>query len=127
MIKDEIIKPQENKIKDNINKSKVGTDVTNTDATKKCNCNDEFKTETCPIHYNNDVDKFNKEVVVISDDNMVEEQIRQWAGYAYYCPRCGEASILDIMKYCGNCGVGIVLQSAKLTAFINELTERNKK
>lgn len=91
---------------------------------KGCNCNDEFRTETCPVHYQQNVDKFNKEVVTVGDDVMVPEEIRQWAGYAFICPRCGEASILDMMKYCGNCGVGIVIKSAKLTAFINELEDR---
>lgn len=91
---------------------------------KRCNCDDEFKTETCPIHFKIS-DKFNNDVVIVTDDSLVPEEIRQWSGYAYECPKCGQASILDIMKYCGNCGVGVVLKSAKLTSFINKLTERN--
>jgi ribosomal protein L37E len=93
---------------------------------KGCNCNDEFRTEPCPVHYQEKIDKFNKEVVTVSDSVMVPEEVRQWAGFAFICPRCGEAAILDIMKYCGNCGVGVVIKSAKLTAFIKKLEERVK-
>lgn len=92
-----------------------------------CNCDDEFKTGACPIHYDQDAaDKYNNRVI-ITDDNMVPEEIRQWAGYAYICPECGESSILDMMKYCGNCGIEVHIRSKKLTSFINKLMEKNKK
>lgn len=90
----------------------------------RCNCNDEFKTEPCPVHYNTK-DKYDKKTVLVTDAHMVPEEIRQWVGYTYVCPKCKEAAILDVMKYCGNCGVEIVLQSRKLTAFIEKLTNSN--
>lgn len=93
------------------------------DNSKKCNCNDQFKTQPCPVHFNQ---KKELNCVIVTDSDMVQEEIRQWVGYTYICPKCKEASILDFMKFCGNCGVEISLQSVKLTNFINELSKRGK-
>ena len=92
-----------------------------------CTCHDEFKVLPCPVHYDQEAeDKYNNRVV-ITDDNMVPEEIRQWAGYCFICPRCGESAIMDMMHHCGNCGVEVVVQSKKVTDFVNKLMERNTK
>jgi ribosomal protein L37E len=93
---------------------------------KKCSCHDEFKTEVCPIHFKIP-DEDDKEVIIITDEHLVPEEMRQWNGYAYKCPKCGQETILHLMKYCGNCGIGLIIKSAKLTSFIEELTERNNR
>lgn len=86
-----------------------------------CNCFDEFKIIPCPIHFNSK-DKFAQKSVVVTDDDLTKEEIRQWVGYTYICPRCGEASILDVMKFCGNCGAEVTIKSKKLTEFIDKLS-----
>lgn len=103
----------------------LNADVEQNVGEKRCTCDDKWQTKVCPVCFK-DHDENHENVVVVTDDNIVPEKIRQWTGYAYKCPKCGQETILHLMKYCGNCGVGLIIKSAELTSFINKLNESNK-
>lgn len=88
-----------------------------------CNCNDEFKTEPCPVH-SKGVKIDNS--VILTDVNLVPEQYRRWEGLVFKCPKCQNDSIMDFSKFCGNCGIKVKVRSKILTDVINKLTQDNK-
>lgn len=90
----------------------------------RCTWFDEFKTEPCPAQLANKKDM--QKGVVVTDSEMVADEIRQWIGYTFKCPVCEEESILDIMKFCGNCGTRVIIKSHKVTAYINQLAAKRQ-
>lgn len=96
---------------------------------EECNCNDEFRSKPCPVHFIQNKKKEKRGVdengrIIVTDDDMVKDEIRQWAGFVYECPVCEKPFIMDTMSFCGNCGVEVIFQSVKLTNFIKELSKR---
>lgn len=88
-----------------------------------CNCNDEFKTEACPVHNKGLKVETN---AIITDADLVLEQYRRWEGLVFKCPKCKEESIMDFHKFCSNCGTEVIIKSKILTDVINKLTQENK-
>jgi len=82
-----------------------------------CTCNDEFATKPCPIHHK---DKKILRDLIITDELLVPEEVRQWTGLTFICPSCGEPSIMDFMGYCPSCGSKLKIQSRKLTELIRK-------
>ena len=81
-----------------------------------CNCEDEYRTSLCPVH---DKDRSISHAVIITDEMLHKDELRQWIGLTYQCPKCKKYSIMDFMNYCGNCGAEVKLHSRRLTNLIN--------
>lgn len=81
-----------------------------------CNCNDEFKTGLCPIHHK---DKQIIKDMIITDELLIPDEIKQIKGLSFKCPKCGEESLMHFYEYCPNCGVKVIIQSKRLTELIN--------
>lgn len=98
------------------------------DQEARCTCNDAYATALCPIHFSPEAvaQMKSQEVMVITDADMVEGQVRRWEGYAFTCRSCGQDAIMFNMKHCGNCGTKVQLQSDLFTAQIRALQERIK-
>lgn len=107
----------------------MADDIKKTDSGKtelRCNCNDPYRTEVCPIHCKEkpDMAKIRGDMAsVVGDQHLIPDEIGQWMGYAFKCPKCGKPAIMDFMHFCGNCGARILIQSKKVTEFINQLQE----
>jgi hypothetical protein len=86
-----------------------------------CNCEDVYRTTLCPIH---DVDKAIAYNNIITDEDLVEGEIRKWTGMCFKCKKCGQESVMDFSKFCGNCGAEVRIQSVKLTAVMNEMSAK---
>lgn len=85
-----------------------------------CTCFDQYRSKPCPLHSDVIENPYDKKNFIITDANMVREKVRQWTGYTYICPRCGEASVMEFMNYCGACGAEVKIHSDILTAAIDE-------
>lgn len=93
---------------------------------KVCNCNDPYKTEVCPVHFSEVQKDLTSRAMIITDADMVSNDVRSWSGFTYTCQKCGADSIMYMMKHCGNCGTPVLLQSQKLTLHINNIQEKMK-
>lgn len=93
----------------------------------RCTCNDQFVTTICPACYPEGAITADDRPMIVTDAQLVPEEIRQWQGYAFVCLSCDEPAILDFMKYCGNCGSEVVVQSHKVTAFVRKLQAQKHK
>ena len=84
---------------------------------EKCNCKDEFRTTPCPIHDKDIPLNYKSKKSLITDVNMIPEQIVTWTGYGFVCPEC-KAQILHNFKFCAGCGRELVIQSKIVTNYI---------
>lgn len=93
---------------------------------QRCTKNDKFKTVPCccPDCENNT--DYTQKGVVVTDNDMVTEEIRQWVGFTFKCPACRKDSIIDFVKFCPECGVKVIIRSHKVTAFITQLEAGRK-
>ena len=102
----------------------------------RCTKDDEYKTSPCTCaacisaENTSGIEKqpYVQKGVVVTDNDLVPNEIVQWVGYTFICPSCGKPSILDMMNYCPNCGIRALIRSHKVTDFINklELKQTNK-
>ena len=91
-----------------------------------CNCDDEFRTEMCPIHDITEPKKYIESAITITDDHMCPEMIVKWVGHAFICPGCSNY-ILHNFKYCAGCGCKVTIKSAIVTKVINNMADKNRK
>lgn len=80
-------------------------------------CKDEFATERCKACAAELIKELG-DVAIITDKQLCPEKIREWRGHVFKCTECETDSIMTHMKYCGNCGKKVVIQSIELTMFI---------
>ena len=100
----------------------------------RCTRDDEFKTEPCRCpkclspegNGNSEHRKYIQKGVVVTDNDLIPEEIKQWCGYTFVCPICKQQSILDYMKFCPNCGMRVLIRSHKVAKFVENFELRNK-
>jgi hypothetical protein len=88
-----------------------------------CNCNDEFRTEPCPVHHK-DI-KIDKDII-LTDNELIPEQYGRWEGLIFMCPQCGKPAVMDFSKFCANCGVKVRIHSKILTDVVKKSIEMKK-
>jgi len=87
-----------------------------------CNCNDEFITQVCPIHFkSNNSNNYGSNDIVLTDAHMTSTTLSPFWGYKFICPNCTLDSILNYFNYCPNCGNKITIQSKTLTALLKQV------
>ena len=62
--------------------------------------------------------------MILTDDDLVATKIVHWSGFGFKCKVCGIPSVLHFMKYCGNCGSAVSIQSDEVTEYLNNKQER---
>lgn len=59
-----------------------------------------------------------KQGMVLTDIDLITKDTVQWNGFGFTCKLCGVPSVLHFMKYCGNCGAAVNVQSKKVDAYM---------
>ena len=62
-----------------------------------------------------------REVMVLTDDDLVSDRPVQWSDFPFKCRKCGYPSILHFMKHCGNCGAPAIIKSRTATEFLKKM------
>ncbi len=114
-----------------ITTEEVETEETNINSIDPlCNCNDEYRTKPCPVHFADKIqDNFGEDTLVITDLYIVSDQYRSWSGFVFLCPSCKKEAIMvneDMAKMCCNCGKKVIIRSKIVTDFINKLSTLKK-
>lgn len=103
-----------------------------------CTCG-EFMTAPCPIHSvpdkSADPQNFGEVITTVTDNFIIPERMREWAGFVFRCPNCGLDSIMvnndtapTGIAVCINpaCAKKAFIKSAIVTDFVKKLTEERK-
>lgn len=88
-----------------------------------CNCDDEFITSPCPIHYKPTNASYGSNNTIVTDAHMVSTQMQPFWGYKFVCPNCGLDSILNYFNFCPNCGNKFIIQSKTLTTLLKQINK----
>lgn len=104
-----------------------------------CNCDDEFKTTPCPVHFSTPKDptnNFGEDANTITDVFLVPERMRTWEGFVFRCPSCNKDSIMVNSDMAiggkgicsnGQCGKRALIRSKIVTDFVNSLGKKEQK
>lgn len=96
----------------------------NTDNKDNCNCNNEFRTEICPVH-DKDIDLNND--ILTDNDIMNNGRLMQTnPAIAFLCKKCNQP-VLNYYKYCAECGQRVVIRSRILTDSINKAIKMQRR
>lgn len=93
------------------------------DSGLRCNCEDEFISEPCPVHsaLKNAKEQFGQSQIIITDEYLVSDKQGTWQGFLFLCPVCQQPAIMknpSMGKFCCNCGQPVVVESAHITKYI---------
>jgi len=65
-----------------------------------------------------------KKGMVLTDADLATKEAVQWNGFGFVCKLCGIPAVLHFMKYCGNCGAAVNVQSNKVNRYLEKREER---
>lgn len=61
---------------------------------------------------------------ILTDADLVTKDTVQWDGFGFTCKLCGVPAVLHFMRYCGNCGAAVNVQSKKVERHERQRQER---
>ena len=62
--------------------------------------------------------------MILNDEDLITTNTVQWDGYGFKCKLCGVPAVLHFMRYCGNCGAAVNVQSKIVQRHLERREER---
>lgn len=103
------------------------TDTEKVENVEGCTCNDEFATVVCPVHHEAK-SKVEEEILIVTDDQLISNEMGVYRGYIFMCPGCGEPGIMAndaLGKSCTKCKRDVLIRSKIVTETIRKIEKQN--